>query len=53
MMGATMDAPEDQPVTEIIVAGADLSFVGPWPEKADPPPPEQTWGEWLEKAIGA
>lgn len=52
-MGTTLDAPDDQPVTDITVAGTDLSFNGPWPEKTDPEPPPETWGEWLEKVIGA
>ena len=51
-MGETLDAPEEHPVTDITVAGTDLTFVGPHPEKADPEPAGQTWGEWLESVIG-
>lgn len=52
MMGETLDAPEEHPQTDITVEGTGLTFTGPWPEKADPEPPEQTWGEWLESVIG-
>jgi hypothetical protein len=52
-MADTLDAPEDHPVADITVAGTDLTFVGPHPEKADPERPPETWGEWLEKVIGA
>lgn len=50
-MGATLDAPDEEPVIAYTVESTDLTFNGPNTEAGDVEP-DVTWFEILDAAVG-